>query len=681
MDTRSRKRGVKASRAKLETAMIEAGFKTQAALAYQIEKNESLSSPPKDTVNRAFRQEYVSPNTIARIAKALNVEPYTLYMSQKESDQLSQHESEANPTSEEDSIASDTIVLRKSSASKNLLFAIPVIILLVASWFIFTNNQIGDDKPPKQTISSSPPLGKYSLVIYPDSLFVEPIADLIKQVNQNQFNSTVVSQVLIDEKMMDNNLISGEIARKFQSDGVITIRSKDYDRYIGIQFYLYLNGGENLIWTASPSKVELNEQIEYIVNRFNEFLKKGMGLNHSDKLTQPTFETIDAQEKYLKARNLLDNQQKELNLKRAQSSLSLALKNSPGFAKAHAALCESFLYESWIGDEKSLLEQAQSSCSTATELSPQDTYSQSTLAYLFRRSGRIDQSIESYRNILVTWPNNLDALSGLASVYLELYRQQISEYPDAKQQALNYALKAAKAEPSYWKHHFNLGIMYYYNGEIENAIKANENAVAINPNSLAYTNLGTMNFCLGNLDKSLKAFSESKNLNPDSYLGDEYLGMVHYYLGDFRKSAELRKQALDSFGDTAGVHQMWGALGDSLRRAGSIEESISAYIKAIEVIDRDTLRGNAAASDKAFLYYYKIILSQISHQHSFNAETKELEKELSQLSQSDMETSAYVRLAQIRLIQGKVEEFQRLADIATGRCPVYSSHPDFKKQL
>ena len=81
MDDRKRKRGIKASREKLESAMLAAGFETQLDLALQIASNENLNKPPRDLVNKVFREQAVSPHNLARIAKALGVDAYTLYLS------------------------------------------------------------------------------------------------------------------------------------------------------------------------------------------------------------------------------------------------------------------------------------------------------------------------------------------------------------------------------------------------------------------------------------------------------------------------------------------------------------------------------------------------------------------------------------------------------------------------
>ena len=61
MEPRKRKRGIKASREKLEAAMLARGFDTQAALAQQILIDEGLSKAPKDLVNKVCLL-YTSPS-------------------------------------------------------------------------------------------------------------------------------------------------------------------------------------------------------------------------------------------------------------------------------------------------------------------------------------------------------------------------------------------------------------------------------------------------------------------------------------------------------------------------------------------------------------------------------------------------------------------------------------------
>ncbi|WP_348243378.1 tetratricopeptide repeat protein, partial [Salmonella enterica] len=79
------------------------------------------------------------------------------------------------------------------------------------------------------------------------------------------------------------------------------------------------------------------------------------------------------------------------------------------------------------------------------------------------------------------------------------------------------------------------------------------------------------------------------------YAGTEMLGMLYYFLGDFSESARLRRAAIEIArgAGEAEIHQMWGALADSLRQNGETERAIDAYRRALEIIERDFLMGNA----------------------------------------------------------------------------------------
>lgn len=78
----SRRRGVRASRIRLERALAEADLArpTQAALADRIADLESLDAAPKDMVSRVFRELPVDPQSIERVARAMGVAAHTLYL-------------------------------------------------------------------------------------------------------------------------------------------------------------------------------------------------------------------------------------------------------------------------------------------------------------------------------------------------------------------------------------------------------------------------------------------------------------------------------------------------------------------------------------------------------------------------------------------------------------------------
>lgn len=80
----TRKRGVRASRARLNAALIAAGLRTQNALAERIAELEDLEAAPRDLVNRVFREQPVEPASLERIARVLGVAAHTLYLTSAE---------------------------------------------------------------------------------------------------------------------------------------------------------------------------------------------------------------------------------------------------------------------------------------------------------------------------------------------------------------------------------------------------------------------------------------------------------------------------------------------------------------------------------------------------------------------------------------------------------------------
>jgi len=213
MDTRIRKRGIKASREKLEIAMLNAGIKTQASLANKIAEMENLTSPPKDTINRVFREEFVSPTTITRVAKILSVEPSALYLYPQQEDHLKTTYPDRN---------------------NNRTTYLP---------------------------------GKISLTILPITPEMSALSNSINNLLKGRVKSTVLNPSLLPDQYM-----SVDIARKYNSDGVISIRSKTIARYQAIQIFLFLEGIEQLIWTASITSIELNQQPSF----YNPFYRPVM---------------------------------------------------------------------------------------------------------------------------------------------------------------------------------------------------------------------------------------------------------------------------------------------------------------------------------------------------------------------------------------------------------------------
>ena len=82
----SKQRGVRASRLKLEKALADSPLtrKTQVAIANAIADAEELDAAPKDLVSRVFRELPVDAQTIARVARVLDVDARELYLTEED---------------------------------------------------------------------------------------------------------------------------------------------------------------------------------------------------------------------------------------------------------------------------------------------------------------------------------------------------------------------------------------------------------------------------------------------------------------------------------------------------------------------------------------------------------------------------------------------------------------------
>lgn len=620
MDKRIRKRGIKASREKLEIAMLDSGIKTQASLAYKIAEVENLSSPPKDTINRAFREEFVSPATITRIAKILSVEPHFLYLSKEQVDK--------------------------------------------------TNMKVPEFKKNNTSLP-----GKISLALIPVTHELGTLSNSINRQLKGFIKSTV-----LNPSQMPNQYMSVDIARKYHADGVLTVRSDTIARYQAIQIFLFFKGVEKLIWTDSITSLELDQHPDDVAARFIPFISSLTGTSVSHNKNNSSFATIEEQEKYLKARILLDDHHSDLSLKRAQKLLHSALKTYPEFALAQAALAESYICESWRSDTRELLVDARQACDKALEIAPDNSYIITTLSHLYRISGLIPESIKLCQKVLQAQPDNIDAICGLAATYIEAYSQDITGVADAEKQALHFAEKAIEMEPDYWKHHFELGNYRFMTNQPLQALPAYESAANLNPNDIIYINLGVISFCQNQLSNAKKFFQKAHELDPESYLGNEYLGSIFYYTGEYKKAIEYRVRAIDSFEDRENItiHQIWGDLADSYRLADNQYKAIEAYSTAIEIIDRDKIQGYSNKSFKVYHYYYYFFMSYFQPDQYPPVYLIEIAHNLSDLIELDLNPGAYAKLAHLLYLEGNYGESKKALQKATQICPVFFQHPDLR---
>ncbi len=645
-----RRRGVRASRAKLVHALTSAGFRTQAALADHIADLEGLETPPKDVINRVFRELAVDPTTIERVARALGVEAHTLYKSADEK---------------------GAVDVEPPKPSNRTLIAVvaATVVLAIAIAIGFRS----EEPAPVDDVDTTPAplgMGTATLAVIPfDGDDDNAFANVLRGTLERYFN---VARPTADALTRSRDPV--EVARRLRTDVVIDGEFLQVGRLVAVRVFLFKGGVRQQVWADSVPAVALNESLAAMATGTTFAVRQAVGMPVPDG-SVGHFPLAPVQDDYLEGERRLDEPSNELNVKRAQARFESALRKDANYARAHAGLCQTLLEEYWMDSENRALEDARLACGQALQLDPDGRVVAAAHAHFLRRTGRNDEAIELYKRTIERFPKDAASLGGLASALLDAYREDGDrEHLLAAKLA---AARAADIDPYVWKPLFFLATMEWFDGNVGGAIEASERAIARHENEYVLANLGSFYLCDGALENARDAYARARELNPTSYVGDEFLGQAHYFLGNFELSAELRQRAIDSVSNgNPEIHEMWGNLGDSYRQSGVTDKAIAAYTRAAEIAERDHLRGTIPADDDAARAYYYTMLANLDPDSVPSSVLRIIDDEIDAIAEKLVAASAMRRMAQTYLTRNEVEKAKATLERATASCRGYALLPD-----
>ena len=143
----------------------------------------------------------------------------------------------------------------------------------------------------------------------------------------------------------------------------------------------------------------------------------------------------------------------------------------------------------------------------SVELSPHDAEAHSNLGIALRELGRLDEAEASYRQAIALKPDYAEAHNNLGNTLREFRR--LEEAESSYRQAI--ALK-----PDYAEAHSNLGVTLKELGRLEEAEASFRQAIALNPDfAEAHSNLGVTLKEQGELDDALSSYVRAINLRAD----------------------------------------------------------------------------------------------------------------------------------------------------------------------
>lgn len=648
-----RRRGIRASRARLSRALAGAGLKTQAQLAERIADLEGLESVPKDLVSRAFRELPVEARSLERIARALDVDAVELY--------------KRHPPKPAPAASAGT-----GRYSRILVLWAAVVTLAIALGVVIRLDGPGTPDDEARSDGADFPVldtGRPSLLVLP---FDGDPQDRLAPALRERLGATFA--VASGPATL---LMAGEdplaAASRLRIERVVEGEVISRGRFAGLRMYVIADGLRRQVWAESTPLARLDEQVKLLADRFARALEHGLPGGAGDSL--PHFPLAPVQDDYLEGRYFLDRPASELNLTRAQARFASALRRDSNYALAHAGLCEALLEEHWMSDEQRALDDAALACGRALQLAPDDPMVRAAHAQFLRLTGRLEESIGIYEDVLGTHPDDAHLLAGYAFTLLQQFRQIGDDV--LLDRAIDASRRASESDPGHWKAPFFEANMHYFAGDLESAVSAAESALARDENEMVLANLGTFRFCFGDVEGARTAYLRAAELAPHSYVGDEFMGMVHYYLGEFADAVRLRRRAIESVAaGSPEIHQMWGNLADAQRHAGDPESAAESYLRAIKIVERDLMRGTAADADRAARIWYYTALGGISREPAAMAGAEALDAEIEALATGVLDSTGHLRLAQSWQMRNRPQKARAALQRAASTCRVHRLAPD-----
>ncbi len=548
-----RRRGIQTSVSRLRSALVESGLKTQTALAERIADLESIDTPPRSLVQKAFKGGPVDASSLERLARALGVEAWTLYRTTEEESKAGRADRMPRVDLPQQHEEFSTLGSYRSWLYPTMAVVFAGIMLVIGVDLRQTDSFVNE--APSPVPRSLQP----TVVILPfDSPHAHATAKALGQViNETWRLLPRVADGRSPEWLLGNGVTERVIASRYETHG----------RWAKLSLYLHESGVARLVWSKVLPAAASQQRYENLMSAAASALIKGEA---------HTLAWIEADNRYLEGRGHLDRMRSEINVRRALTAFEGAIRLRLEHADAHAGLCEALISDHVRTGDVTRLDEAEAQCVFALELDSGNLEGQRAGAYLERRRGNLDASHAGFTSVLKNDPGNVDALLGLAGVYTARYRK-----------GDNTSLQHARAtleigrqlEPDFWKVMHSLARVHYYGGELDAAIRAARRAAELDPSPMVLSNLGSFLFCKGNFSDSRQAYQEALEVDRSSFVGPAQLAIVQYFERDFEAAAAGFRAALELQQDSgkAADHQLWGNYAGALHHLGQRDEAVSVY--------------------------------------------------------------------------------------------------------
>ena len=277
---------------------------------------------------------------------------------------------------------------------------------------------------------------------------------------------------------------------------------------------------------------------------------------------------IDAYVRFRQGRDLIDGPKSESGIRAAIDKYQEALAIDPGYAAAHAGICDAYTALYQLNSAPSAIESADTACAGALANGPRLPLVHRAIGRFRLATGEVSAAETAFRQALAINDVDASAMIGLSRVLRR--DRRLGEAEDLIREAI-------ELQPGNWRAMNSLGGLYFGLGRFTDAVEQYQRVSFLNPgNHIVLGNLGSANLMLGNFETAREHLTASIEIEPQQqYVSN--LGIVHYYLGRFRESAQHHRQAVAG---TPDAPEAWLALGDALYFAGERSLASEAFEEA-----------------------------------------------------------------------------------------------------
>ncbi|OZC03659.1 serine/threonine-protein kinase [Rubricoccus marinus] len=274
----------------------------------------------------------------------------------------------------------------------------------------------------------------------------------------------------------------------------------------------------------------------------------------------------EANERYLRGRGVLRNQQSDADVARARDLFGEAISRDPAFALAYAGLAEAEWQTYRRTDAVEWADRAIANAKHALELDDGLAEVHISLAIIYQGRQRFRDGLASIDRALEIDPTNGEAVRRQAKIYADLGRA-----PEAER-AFRRAIALA---PDLWRPYNSLGVFYLDEGRAAEAAAQFQKGLEINPVNLSlFINLGVASVISGDFEQAQRAFEEVLRLDPDDSDAAYNLSTVRAFLGDTGGAVEAAQRAVALRPDDYEAHE---ALAEALWNAGKQGEARASF--------------------------------------------------------------------------------------------------------